>query len=226
MDQSNKAKIVVQLLEKRFGIPEPKHHLNPLDNLILTILSQNTNDKNRDVAYTRLREKLPTWNDVKNADVEVIKEAIKSAGLENQKSLRIKHILQWIDETFGSLNIDFLCQMEPQKAFDLFCSQKGIGVKTMAVVLCFSCDVDIFPVDTHVHRICRRLGLVSEKATAEKTFWLIKDQVPKGKSYSFHINLLKLGRTICSARSPNCSVCPLIEQCDYYRKLLKFNESK
>jgi endonuclease III len=205
----------VTLLEQKFGCPENKLEIKPLDNLMLTILSQNTNDKNRDLAYQRLRERFPTWEQVMTADIAEIGEAIKPAGLWQQKSQRIRDILIWINKTYGRLNIDFLCEMTPQEAIDLFCTQKGIGVKTISVVLLFSCGIDIFPVDTHVHRLCRRIGLVPDNVSAEKTFWLMKDLVPKGKSLSLHINLLKLGRTICLARKPNCPQCPLNKFCEF-----------
>jgi len=109
--------------------------------------------------------------------------------------------------------LDFLCDMDIEEAVDTFLQLKGIGIKTISVVLMFTCGKDIFPVDTHVHRLCGRLGLVPQKASAEKTHHLMQPLVPKGKSYSLHINLLKLGRTICKARKPDCAVCPLREFC-------------
>lgn len=207
---------ILMALEERFGIPQRTEVLDPLSNLILTILSQNTNDKNRDQAYRRLREQFPTWEDVLRADVNAIEAAIRPGGLARQKSERIQNILNWIEERYGRLNLDCLCQMQPQQAIDLFCQLKGVGVKTISVVLMFSCGMDIFPVDTHVHRICRRLGLVPDKASAEKTFWLMKPLVPAQKSFSLHMNLLRLGRTICLARKPRCEQCPLSAYCDFY----------
>lgn len=212
---------ILVLLEKRFGVPERKRNINPLDSLISTILSQNTNDKNRDQAYKRLRDRFATWEQVMQANVKDIEAAIRPAGLGRQKSERIKDILLWIHQTFGKLNIDFLCQMNPQQAIDLFCTQKGIGIKTIAVVLLFSCGIDVFPVDTHVHRICRRLALVPWKTSAEKTYWLMQDYVPDGKSYSFHLNLLKLGRTICLTRNPHCDECPLTGYCYFYKTAVR-----
>lgn len=217
MELKEKTKIIDEILEQQFGKPVLKNPQNPLDNLILTILSQNTNDKNRDHAYTRLREKFPAWEDVMNADVHEIETAIKPGGLGRQKSQNIKNVLVWIKESFGELNVDFLCEMDADESIKLFCSQKGIGIKTMAVVLCFSCGIDIFPVDTHVHRICRRLGLVPDNASAEKTFYIMKEFVPKGKSYSLHLNFLKLGRTICFARKPRCEDCSLRPYCTYFQ---------
>jgi endonuclease-3 len=152
-----------------------------------------------------------------HADIQQIELAIRPGGLAKQKSERIKNILKWIHQEYGSLNLDILCTMNPQDAIEKFCQLKGIGVKTISVVLMFSCGVDIFPVDTHVHRICRLLGLVPKNTTAEKTFWMMQSLIPKGKSFSLHINFLKLGRTICLARKPRCESCPLNRYCDYYQ---------
>lgn len=207
---------VTKILEENFGIPKRKDISDPLSSLILTILSQSTNDRNRDTAYKRLREKFPTWESVMNGDVSEIAEAIRPGGLANQKSQRIKDILSWIHQEYGKLNLDFLCEMKPEEILDTFTRLKGVGVKTISVVMMFSCGIDIFPVDTHVHRICRRLGLVPERASAEKTFWEMQPLVPKGKSYSLHMNLLKLGRTICLARKPKCEKCPVQGECDFF----------
>jgi endonuclease-3 len=146
-----------------------------------------------------------------------IVSAIRPGGLANQKSERIKNILNWIVEEYGTLNLDCLCQMNPEEAIEKFTQLKGIGVKTISVVLMFSCGIDVFPVDTHVHRLCRRLDFVSEKTSAEKTFWEMRPLVPKNKSFSLHMNFLKLGRTICLARKPKCELCPINHLCDYPR---------
>ena len=217
MELDDRVVRIVKALEERFGIPERKSNLDPLSNLILTVLSQNTNDKNRDQAYNRLTERFPIWEQVMEADVKKIEKAIRPGGLAKQKSERIKNILKWIHQEYGSLNLDNLCAMNPREAIEKFCQLKGIGVKTISVVLMFSCGIDIFPVDTHVHRICRLLGLVPKNATAEKTFWLMQPHVPDGKSFSFHINLLMLGRTICLARKPRCEKCPISSFCDYFQ---------
>jgi len=217
LELNEKVVNIVKALEDKFGIPERKPNLDPLSNLILTVLSQNTNDKNRDQAYNRLKERFPTWEQVMRADVKKIEEAIRPGGLAKQKSERIKNILKWIHQENGSLNLDNLCTMNPGEAIAKFCQLKGIGVKTISVVLMFSCGIDIFPVDTHVHRICRLLGLVPQNATAEKTFWLMQPHVPDGKSFSLHMNLLKLGRTTCLARKPRCQQCPINRYCDYYQ---------
>ena len=213
MDSKIKTKLVTEHLEKTFGIPKWKGTGKPLDSLILTILSQSTNDRNRDMAYTRLKECFPDWLSVMNASVENIIDAIRPAGLGNQKSARIKDVLKWVYDTYGTFDLHFLCDKNPEEVIRTFLQLKGVGIKTISVVLMFTCGVDIFPVDTHVHRLCRRLGLVPDKTNAEKTHHLMQSIVPSGKSYSLHMNFLKLGRTICQARKPKCSVCPVNDLC-------------
>ena len=208
---------VAAILEHTLGIPQHHHALPPLDNLMLTLLSQNTNDVNRDKAYERLTSRFPSWEEVMKADVGDVADAIRVAGLANQKSQRMQDILRWIYDRYGILNLDFLCDMDPQEVIETFCQLKGIGIKTISVVLAFSCGVDIFPVDTHVHRLCNRIGLVSPQTkSAEQTFELMQPRVPAGKAYSFHINLINHGRTICKARKPLCEQCPLKYVCNYY----------
>ncbi len=213
MDPLRRVSDITQRLEKAFGKPRWHGRGKPLASLILTILSQSTNDNNRDVAYARLKERFPDWESLMRAPATDIAEAIRPAGLANQKSQRIKDILKWIFDTYGALDLDFICDMEPQQAIDTFTQLKGVGLKTMSVVLMFCCGVDIFPVDTHVHRLCRRLGLVPQNASAEKTHHLMQPQVPPRKSYSLHMNFLHLGRTICQARKPRCLLCPLVDLC-------------
>ncbi len=217
VETSSKIETVVQLLESEFGIPNWRRK-DPLDELILTILSQNTNDRNRDNGYVRLRNQFPTWAEVLDAPISAIEEAIRPAGLSNQKSTSIKGALAWVKERFGSLSLQGLRSLENDEVIQLLTSQKGVGVKTAAVLLAFSLDRDLCPVDTHVHRIALRLGWVKEGTSAEKTFTAIRSSMPEGKAASFHLNLLKFGRTICTARSPKCEVCPLWDDCQYLEK--------
>ncbi len=212
-DLLRKVQEITEKLEERFGEPKRPERRRPLDDLIKTILSQNTNDANRDAAYRRLRAEFPDWESVAAAAAEEIAEAIRPAGLGNQKAATIKNVLNWLKEARGTLDLDFLCSLPVDEAQRLFTGLKGIGIKTISVVLMFSCGADVFPVDTHVHRICRRLGLVPEKASAEKTHKLMQPLVPPGKSFSLHMNFLKLGRTICKAQKPRCSECPLATLC-------------
>lgn len=219
MQLSKKTTQVAEILEQTMGLPPREPILPPLDNLMLTLLSQNTNDMNRDKAYEKLRSRFPTWEEVMQADAHEVADAIRLAGLANQKSERMQAILRWIQEKYGALNLDCLCEMTRQEAIETFCQLKGIGIKTISVVLAFSCGVDIFPVDTHVHRLCNRIGLVNPPTkSAEQTFELMQPRVPAGKAYSFHIHLITHGRTICKARKPECRRCPLTALCDYYTK--------
>lgn len=213
MNSQPHVKDIVQRLEAAFGVPTWQGNGDPLGDLILTVLSQSTNDNNRDVAYARLRERFPEWRSVMEAPAADIADAIRPAGLGNQKSVRIKDILIWIHKTYGSFDLSFLCDSDPDEIIETFTQLKGVGIKTISVVLMFTCGVDIFPVDTHVHRICKRLHLVPQNATAEKTHMLMQPQVPDGSSYSLHMNFLHLGRTICQARTPKCSECPLKDVC-------------
>jgi endonuclease-3 len=205
--------LIADRLESKFGKPERKRSGKFLNSLIRTVLSQSTNDRNRDVAYNRLRQRFPDWQKVKDASLEEITEAIRPAGLSNQKSKHIKELLEWIDKTYGTFDLDFLCDEKTDEVIDAFMQRRGVGIKTISVVLMFACGVDIFPVDTHVHRICRRLGLVPENASAEKTHLLMQPLIPEGRSFSLHINMLSLGRTLCKARHPSCPACPLNDLC-------------
>jgi endonuclease-3 len=206
---------ITKALEKRFGVPVWNGPSDPLDSLVKTILSQNTNDLNRDRAYESLRSKYPTWEKVLRARTESVSKAIRVGGLANQKSERIKAILTWLKREYGGLTLDSICTMNFDQAYERFGHLKGIGVKTLAVVLMFACGQDIFPVDTHVHRLCRRLGLVPTNVTAQKTFHLMRGRVPKGKSNSLHMNMLVLGRTICHPGNPRCNDCPVLRYCPY-----------
>ena len=209
-----KIQLAQRVLESRLGVPTWRKK-EPLDELIVTILSQNTNDRNRDHAYLKLREALPTWVDVLSADVTVIERTIHSAGLSRQKSQRIHDVLQWVSGRFGSLTLRPLEELPDDDVIKLLTTQKGIGIKTAAVVLAFSFGRDICPVDTHVHRISKRLGWVEEKTDAEKTFHALRPHIPDGKAVSFHLNLLKFGRNICTSRNPHCEDCPLWDDCSW-----------
>ena len=206
---------ILHRLEELFGEPRWQGRGKPLGTLILTILSQSTNDNNRDVAYARLTERFPDWQSVMNAPVPDIVDAIRPAGLGNQKGQRIKDALRWIYDTYGALDLDFVCDMDPQEAIDTFTQLKGVGLKTISVVLMFTCGVDICPVDTHVHRISLRLGLAPDKANAVKTHHLLQPQIPDDKCYSLHMSFLQLGRTICKAQKPRCHDCPLFDLCPF-----------
>lgn len=210
-------------LEKHFGEPEKKTHSDSLNVLILTVLSQSTSDHNRDLAFSELKRLYPTWEAVASASWQDLAKAIKSGGLANQKAKRILDILAWLKDHKGGYNLDWIRDISTEEAVDELTSLKGVGIKTAAVLLCFSFDAVIFPVDVHIHRICRRLGLVPVKASAEKTHHLMQPLVPDGRAKTFHLNLLKLGRTFCRPTHPGCEACPINGICEYYMKTFKKN---
>lgn len=215
----DKAVKVDLLLEKAYGVPKPGRNVNVLDELILTLLSHNTNDINRDKGYAELRKRYPTWEIVRKTQRKDIEDAIRVAGLAPAKSGYIKDTLDFITENWGKLDIDWVCEKDPDWVEETFTQVKGIGVKTINVVLSFACNADRFPVDTHINRICARLGLVPENSSPEKTYKLMADIFPKGKAYSFHINIITHGRRTCKARNPLCDECNLRRLCVYYKKI-------
>lgn len=212
-----KVKRIAAALEARFGVPEPRSDEDLVGSFVRTILSQHTSDANAYRAFDKLKSRFPGWDDVAAARTRSIAAAVRSAGLANQKAPRIRHFARWVRDTFGGYDLSALRRMSDEEITELFTSVKGIGVKTVSVVLLFSLGRDVFPVDTHVHRICRRVGLVPDRATAEQTHRLMAQLVPEGAALSLHVNMLRLGRTICHARRPRCPECPLRRLCDYAR---------
>lgn len=214
---AEKARSVTAKLTEFYGSPEWRNPLPPLDELISTILSQNTNDANRDRAFEALRERFPVWEQVRDADKDQVVEAIRPAGLANQKGPRIQKVLQEITAERGDLDITFLGDLDPQKARDWLMKFKGVGPKTAAIVLQFALGKPAFPVDTHVHRVTGRIGLRPTRMNAEKAHEYLADLFPPKSYYSAHLNIIRLGREICHARKPECPRCPLTDLCDYYR---------
>ncbi|MFN2525001.1 MAG: endonuclease III [Actinomycetota bacterium] len=200
-------------LRKSQGEFVPKTKLPIIDELILTVLSQNTSDVNRDRAYAGLRERFPTWEQVRRAQSSHIAAAIRPGGIAEVKSRRIKAILQSIYDSEGSLDLRRVRSLSDAEAVDYLCALPGVGPKTAACVLVFSMGRPAFPVDTHVHRVVRRLGWVPEKASAEMTHQLLGPRVPPEIRYELHIHLIEHGRTICKANMPLCSRCPLLDVC-------------
>jgi len=215
-DPKTRTKKIVAVLEQQFGVPTWRGPGDPLDALIRTILSQNTNDTNSGRAYERLKNRFPTWEEVRAAAVRDIADAIRVGGLANLKAERIKGVLGWLETTQGTLNLDFIRDQEPDEVIRILGALKGVGIKTISVVLLFACGKEIFPVDTHIHRIAKRLGFAPENASPEKVHEVMQNLVPQGKAYSFHLNLLQFGRTICRAQHPQCEHCPLTEECVWY----------
>ena len=217
MNETQKATYVSGKLEKLFGVPNRQNENGTvLDCLIETILSQNTNDVNRDRAFKVLIGRFPSWMEVLNADVNQIGSAIRIAGLAGQKSLTIKNFLVWLYAEFGKLDLEFLRTMDPEEATQMLCQHKGIGIKTAYVTLALACGHEVFPVDTHILRISKRIGFISSKTTADQAHKFWSTHCPAGKAYSFHMNLIVLGRQVCQARKPKCEICPLTDQCVYF----------
>lgn len=218
MELKHKAKIVSDTLEKLLGVPTRKGARDVLECLILTILSQNTTDVSRDKGYVQLKERFPTWEDVLQADTEAIEATIKIVGLGKQKSHTIKNFLTWLKAEYGKLSLAFIHDMETEAALELLCQHKGIGIKTASVTLSFACGREVFPVDTHILRISKRLGLIPANCSAEKAHAELPLIIPEGKAYPFHMNLIYFGRQICNARKPLCEQCPLTQHCLYYQE--------
>ena len=210
-----KVRRIVAALEKRLGVPKVRRGGDLIGSFVLTMLSQHTSDVNAARAFEVLKSKFPKWEDVAGARPGAIARAIRSAGLANQKSGRIRDFVRWAKATFGGYDLSPLKKMPADEITKLLTSVNGIGIKTVSVVMLFSLGRDVFPVDTHVHRICRRLGLVPDNVTAERTHYLMAPLIAKGKSMSLHVNFLRLGRTICHAREPLCAECPLRKLCGY-----------
>lgn len=223
MDLKKKAQAIHRKLIEFYGEPTWRNPLPPLDELVSTILSQNTNDANRDRAFRALRERFPSWEEVRDAGEEEVIEAIRPAGLANQKGPRIQKVLREITAQRGVLSLDFLNAMEPIQANEWLQSFKGVGPKTAAIVLLFSLGKPAFPVDTHVHRVTGRLGLRPSKMNAEQSHQFLAELFPPEAYYAAHLNLIRLGREICHARRPDCPACPLKELCDYYAEEVEGN---
>ncbi len=210
-----KAKIdeVTLLLEKEYGIPRRESPGDPLDILIETILSQNTNDQNSGRAYRRLRARFPRWEDVLEARPKSTVSAIRPGGLAGQKAQRIHEILRWIKKREGRISLAFLKEMGLEEIKKTMGPLKGIGPKTLHCLLLFGFGREAFPVDTHILRVGKRLGFFPERMGAEKAHPWIVPFVPKGRSLSLHLNLIRFGRSICKAKDPQCSICFLTREC-------------
>jgi endonuclease-3 len=209
---------VCDLLEAAYGKSKWKRHNPPLDELILTILSQNTTAGNCRRAFANLRAAFPRWEDVMTAPVEGITESIRVGGLAGVKAARIQTILWRIYESSGALDLDWLEDLPMCKAEEYLLSFEGVGPKTAACLLLFSFGKPALPVDTHVHRVSRRVGLIPEEVNAGAAHQLLRRIVPERGMYSFHLNAIRLGRKICRPRNPRHEVCPLYQECDFARK--------
>jgi endonuclease-3 len=219
--QTLKAKYqrIAAALRETYGYPEWRQHLPPVDEMVNTILSQNTADTNRDVAFERLTDRFPDWEAVRDANLDDVIEAIRPAGLANQKGRSIQRALRYLTETQGQITLDFIEDMPIDEAKDELTGIKGIGPKTAAIILLFAFNKPAFPVDTHVHRVTKRLRLIDPQTSREKAHDELEKIVPPEDFYAFHLNVIQHGREICDARNPHCAICPLQDDCDYFRGL-------
>ncbi len=215
-EKAEKYRLVLQKLEAHYGLPQWRQHLEPVDELVSTILSQSTSDINRDKGFNALKDRYPDWESVIHAPPEEVVDTIRSAGLANQKGPRIQEALRFIEEQEGSITLDFLAEMPLPEAKDWLTQIKGIGPKTAAIILLFAFGRPAFPVDTHVHRVTGRLGLIEPGTSANKAHDILEALGDPDTFYAMHLNLIRHGREICVARRPKCGICFLQEECDAY----------
>jgi endonuclease-3 len=208
-----RARTVLHRLRKRYGELLPPRRSDPLEELILTVLSQHTSDVNAERAFESLRAAFPSWADVVRVPTRAVADAIRSGGLADTKAPRIQAILRELEERRGAFDLSYLRELSDEQARMELVSLPGVGPKTAAVVLSFALGRDAMPVDTHVHRVTRRLGLVPPTTSAERADRILHELVPAGLRTPLHVALIRLGREICKAPTPRCRICPLKDIC-------------
>ncbi|MGH9767313.1 MAG: endonuclease III domain-containing protein [Blastocatellia bacterium] len=220
IEKRDRVRYITQNLEATYGIPINDSPDDPLDELVLTILSQATTDINSRRAFESLKDRFPDWESARRARSSSIATAIKSGGLANAKSVVIKNALNEIRARRGELDLSFLQTAPIEDARVFLTSLTGVGPKTAACVLLFACNRGIFPMDTHILRITKRVGLVFENCSDEQAHQLMEKLAPPKKHYSLHVNLIRHGRQICRPKNPKCDKCSLVDHCDYGRSQL------
>lgn len=226
IDYENWVMNIRRRLIDAFGLPVWREPLPPVDELVDTILSQNTNDVNRDAAFDQLRATFPTWEAVMEAPTAQVIEAIRTAGLANQKGPRIQGALREIAEhNGGKIDLNFLKHMPRDEARQWLMDVKGVGPKTAAIVLLFSLGIPAFPVDTHVYRVTGRIGLRPDNLSVEKAHAFLEERIPEETFEDLHLNLIRLGREVCGARKWHCYRCPVEDLCQFTGKNLDPAES-
>ena len=219
MQPAGKLARIASILRKTYGARRPERHWdNPLDSLIHTILSQNTTAVNCERAYAHLRQQFRTWEAVWEAPLKELVAAIRSGGLANIKAVRIKALLEEIWKTQGHFDLSFLRDLSDEEVRAYLGRFKGIGGKTTACILLFALGRPAFPVDTHVFRICRRLGLLDGQPTPEKAQAFLESQVRPLDSHGLHVHLVEHGREVCKAHHPACGMCSLTTMCSHARR--------
>jgi len=216
MDLQSKAAAIYAALVTYYGEPRWEPGEDPVDALIGTILSANTNDVNSGRAFDQLRTRFGhDWDAIRSAPLELIKEAIRPAGMYNQKAPHLVATLEKLRQERGEYSLNFLATLPPEEALAYLMSFPGVGHKTASIVLLFCFNAAAFPVDTHVQRVSQRLGISGRRASTEqiKTLWELL--LPPARYYPLHLNLIQHGRQICQARYPRCADCPLRSLCDF-----------
>jgi endonuclease-3 len=209
---------VEKILAEMYGDKRQSKYRDPTEELILTILSQNTNDINRDRAFTLLTSRFSGWSEIAAARSSAIAGAIKVGGLANIKSKRIKRILKQIGDRADNYSLSFLKKMTDNEAWEYLVSFDGVGPKTAACVMMFSLGKDVMPVDTHVQRVSNRLGLIPEGMNAEKAHDWYRELKPPVSLYRFHLNMISHGRSLCRPAKPKCDQCSLTRFCVFYKE--------
>ncbi|TEU16281.1 MAG: endonuclease III [Dehalococcoidia bacterium] len=204
---------VIELLEQEYGPRKWQPDRDPIDVLIGTILSQNTSDANSGRAFASLKASFASWEAIASAPAEHIAQVIKSGGLSQIKAVRIKQVLEQIEKEQGRISLDALKSMNIAEAEDYLMRLPGVGHKTASCVLLFSLRKPSLPVDTHVFRVAKRLGLIDSRVSIEKAHSLLQEQTPPSKVYQLHIHMIEHGRRICHARQPRCNRCILRGTC-------------
>lgn len=220
-----KAHWVYHRLMEHYGEPTWRAHRPPLDELIITTLAQNSTDRNALKAFRTLKERFPTWEDVLRARPEEVIDAVRSAGLANQKGPRIQAILRKLKEEQGDFDLSFLERMSTEEAEAWLTSIKGIGHKTASILLLFNFQRPTFPVDTHVSRVSKRLGMAPPRASTRQIRAIWETVVPPEWYYPLHLNLIRHGREVCKARTPLCDQCVLQERCDTYQGIRRWENA-
>jgi endonuclease-3 len=204
---------ILRLLRKRYGPRPPRIWGDGVGVLVETILSQNSSDKNSAAGYRQLRRRFRSWNQVADAPVEEVERHIRVAGLSNQKAPRIQSILRQIRQRHAKIDLQFLGEMDDDAAFDYLMQFNGVGPKTANCTLLFAFGKQLFPVDTHIHRIARRLELIPPNTTAEQAHDLLKPLIAPEHRYETHVLLIEHGRRTCKAINPRCEECVLLKLC-------------
>ncbi len=221
-DLRKKALAVDERLARTYGREELSSRMDdPVDTLVETILSQNTTDSNSHRAFLALKAVYPEWEALLTERPVTVAKIIRSGGLACLKAERIISSLRFIERARGGIELDFLRDMSTAEADAWLAQMKGVGPKTRAIVLLFSLGMPTFPVDTHVHRVSRRIGLIGARTSRAAAQDELADLVPVAVYYSFHINLIHHGRTVCKARNPRCNDCQVRRLCDHFRSARK-----